>query len=50
MTQMAGVMAGFAPITGPARDAILEVIIWPVSLAQLATMLALLALRRRQRR
>ena len=50
MTQMAVLMAGFAPITGPARDAILEVIIWPVSLAQLATMLALLALRRRQRR
>jgi phosphatidylglycerophosphate synthase len=47
MTQMAALMAGFAPIAGPARDAILGVVIWPVSLAQLATMLALLALRRR---
>ncbi|HEX5157218.1 MAG TPA: CDP-alcohol phosphatidyltransferase family protein [Ktedonobacterales bacterium] len=46
MTQMAVLMAGFAPIAGPARDAILGIIIWPVSLAQLATMLALLALRR----
>ncbi|HEX5441028.1 MAG TPA: CDP-alcohol phosphatidyltransferase family protein [Ktedonobacterales bacterium] len=47
MTQMAVLMAGFAPIVGPARDAILGIVIWPVSLAQLATMLALLALRRR---
>ena len=50
MTQMAVLMAGFAPIAGPARDAILDIVIWPVSLAQLATMLALLALRRRSRR
>lgn len=49
MTQMAVLMAGFAPIAGPTRDAILGTIIWPVSLAQLATMLALLALRRRSR-
>jgi phosphatidylglycerophosphate synthase len=49
MTQMAVLMAGFAPIAGPARDAILGIIIWPVSLAQLATMLALLAFRRRER-
>jgi len=47
MTQMAVLMAGFAPIAGPARDTILGIVIWPVSLAQLATMLALLALRRR---
>jgi len=47
MTQMAVLMAGFAPVASPMRDAILGVIIWPVSLAQLATMLALLALRRR---
>jgi phosphatidylglycerophosphate synthase len=47
MTQMAVLMAGLAPIAGPVRDAIFGVIIWPVSLAQLATMLALLALRRR---
>ena len=50
MTQMAVLMAGFAPIAGPARDTILGIVIWPVSLAQLATMLALLALRRRSRR
>jgi phosphatidylglycerophosphate synthase len=49
MTQMAVLMAGFAPIAGPVRDAILGIIIWPVSLAQLATMLALLAFRRRER-
>lgn len=47
MTQMAVLMAGFAPVAGPVRDAFFGVIIWPVSLAQLATMLALLALRRR---
>ena len=47
MTQMAVLMAGFAPVASPVRDAIFGVIIWPVSLAQLATMLALLALRRR---
>src|SRR5690242_5165145 len=47
MTQMAVLMAGFAPIAGPARDAILGIVIWPVSLAQLVTMLALLALRSR---
>ena len=47
MTQMAVLMAGFTPIAGPARDTILGIVIWPVSLAQLATMLALLALRRR---
>jgi len=46
MTQMAVLMAGFAPIVGPARDAILGIVIWPVSLAQLATMLAQPALRR----
>jgi len=50
MTQMAVLMAGFAPIVGPVRDAILGIVIWPVSLAQLATMLALLALRRREHR
>jgi phosphatidylglycerophosphate synthase len=47
MTQMALLMAGFAPFTGPVRDGILEVAVWPISLAQLATMLVLLALRRR---
>ncbi len=47
MTQMAMLMAAFAPIAGPARDAIFGIVVWPVSLAQLATMLALLALRRR---
>ena len=50
MTQMAVLMAGFAPIVGPARDAILGIVIWLVSLAQLATMLAQLALRRRETR
>ncbi|HEY7342433.1 MAG TPA: CDP-alcohol phosphatidyltransferase family protein [Ktedonobacterales bacterium] len=48
MTQMAVLMAGFAPVVGPLRDAILGIVIWPVSLAQLVTMLALLALRRRK--
>ncbi|HEY7850015.1 MAG TPA: hypothetical protein VIC27_08120, partial [Ktedonobacterales bacterium] len=47
MTQMALLLAAFAPITGAARDAILGIMVWPVSLAQLITMLALLALRRR---
>lgn len=47
VVQMAVLIAGFAPIVGTFRDAILGVIVWPVSLAQLATMLALLALRRR---
>lgn len=47
VAQMALLLAAFAPITGPARDAVLAVVVWPVSLAQLATMLALLALRRR---
>ncbi|HET9981079.1 MAG TPA: CDP-alcohol phosphatidyltransferase family protein [Ktedonobacterales bacterium] len=45
MTQMAVLMAAFAPVTGAVRDAIFGIIIWPVSLAQLATMLALLAVR-----
>jgi phosphatidylglycerophosphate synthase len=48
MTQMAVLMAGFAPIAGPTRDTILGIVIWPVSLAQLVTMLALLVLRRRK--
>ncbi len=47
MTQMALLLAAFAPVTGAARDAILGIVVWPVSLAQLGTMLALLALRRR---
>ncbi len=47
VAQMTLLIAAFAPVTGPARDAILAVVVWPVSLAQLATMLALLALRRR---
>lgn len=47
MLQMAMLMAAFAPITGAVRDAIFGVVVWPVSLAQLITMLALLALRRR---
>ena len=47
MTQMALLLAAIAPITGAARDAILGIVVWPVSLAQLGTMLALLALRRR---
>ena len=45
MTQMAVLMAGFAPVAGPVRDTIFGIIIWPVSLAQLATMLALLVVR-----
>ena len=45
MTQMAVLMAAFAPVTGLVRDTIFGVIIWPVSLAQLVTMLALLAVR-----
>lgn len=47
VAQMALLLAAFAPIAGHARDAILGVVVWPVSLAQLATMLALLAIRRR---
>src|SRR5689334_21734062 len=39
MTQMAVLIAAFAPVAGPVRDAFFGVIIWPVSLAQLATML-----------
>lgn len=45
MTQMAVLMAAFAPVTGAVRDAIFGIIIWPVSLAQLVTMLALLVVR-----
>ena len=46
VAQMALLLAAFAPITGAARDAVLGVVVWPVSLMQLATMLALLVLRR----
>lgn len=45
--QMVMLVAAIAPITGAARDAVLGVLVWPVSLMQLATMLALLLLRRR---
>lgn len=47
MTQMGVLMAAFAPVTGAVRDEVFSFVIWPVSLAQLATMLALLALPRR---
>jgi phosphatidylglycerophosphate synthase len=47
VAQMATLMAGFAPADGALRDATLGALIWPVSLAQLLTLLALLALRRR---
>jgi hypothetical protein len=47
MTQMAMLMAAIAPITGVVRDNFFDIVVWPVSLAQLGTMLALLALRRR---
>lgn len=47
VAQMVLLMAGFAPITGSLRDTILAIAIWPISLAQLVTMLALLAPRRR---
>ena len=50
MTQMAVLMAGFAPVASPVRDTIFGIIIWPVSLAQLATMLALLVVRPPRRR
>lgn len=50
MTQMAVLMAAFAPVTGHVRDTIFGIVIWPVSLAQLATMLALLAMRLPKRR
>jgi phosphatidylglycerophosphate synthase len=45
--QMVMLVVAIAPITGAARDAVLGVLVWPVSLMQLATMLALLLLRRR---
>jgi phosphatidylglycerophosphate synthase len=44
VAQMATLLAAFAPITGAARDTILGIVIWPVSIAQLATIVALLAL------
>lgn len=47
VAQMALLLAAFAPITGVVRDAVLGAVAWPVSFTQLATMLALLALRRR---
>ena len=50
MTQMAVLMAAFAPVAGHGRDTIFGIVIWPVSLAQLATMLALLAMRLPKRR
>jgi hypothetical protein len=50
MTQMALLLAAFAPMMGAARDAILGIVVWPVSLAQLITMLALLALLALRRR
>jgi phosphatidylglycerophosphate synthase len=39
--QMAMLLAAFAPLDGTWRDALFAAIVWPVSLAQLATMLAL---------
>lgn len=50
MTQMAVLMAAFAPVTGAVRDAVFGIIIWPVSLAQLATMLTLLVVRPHRRK
>lgn len=47
VAQMATLVSGFAPVEGALRDALLGALIWPVSLAQVFTMLALLALRRR---
>jgi phosphatidylglycerophosphate synthase len=47
VAQMAMLISGFAPVEGALRDAVLGALIWPVSLAQVFTMLALLALRRR---
>jgi phosphatidylglycerophosphate synthase len=47
VAQMATLMSGFAPVEGALRDALLGALIWPVSLAQMVTMVALLALRRR---
>lgn len=44
VAQMAMLLAAFAPIAGAARDTILNLVVWPVSLAQLGTLLALLAL------
>jgi phosphatidylglycerophosphate synthase len=47
VAQMATLISGFAPVERAPRDAILGALIWLVSLAQVFTMLALLALRRR---
>lgn len=47
VAQMAMLLWGFAPVAGALRDTLLGAFIWPVSLAQVFTMLALLALRRR---
>lgn len=44
VAQMAMLLAAFAPIAVAARNTILNMVVWPVSLAQLGTMLALLAL------
>lgn len=46
VAQMAMLLAAIAPVAGEVRDAVLAAIVWPVSLAQMATVLALLALRR----
>lgn len=45
VAQMVTLLAAFAPITGAARDTILGMVIWPVSIAQLATIVTLVALR-----
>lgn len=50
VAQMAMLLAAFAPIAGTARDMILGIVVWPISLAQLGAMLALLALSAPQRR
>lgn len=47
VAQMATLISGFAPVEGALRVAVLGALVWPVSLAQVFTMLALLALRRR---
>lgn len=50
VAQMAMLLFGFAPVEGALRDAVLSALIWPVSLAQVFTMLALLALLALRRR
>ena len=50
VAQMALLIGALAPVDGAERDAVFGVVAWPVSGAQLATMLALLLPRLRGRR